>query len=138
MVLPDAELGFDPRHAIVDIDDFTGECFELVVQPVEAGIHAAKTALHTAESRIHGIVLNRVRQHPYQNGKAWDADCQIELQVRHYELIVAQPAVSSHPILEIGRFTVACRPWPRSRQRVRPAGRFTPSKTCSKSGLLLS
>ncbi|SRR5216684_236482 len=108
MVLPDAELGFDAGHAIVDIDDFAGQGFELVVQPVEPGIHAgfqvaeavlhaAKTALHTAESRIHGTVLNRVRQHPYQNGKAWDADCQIELQVRHYKLIVAQPAVSSHP-----------------------------------------
>ena len=105
MCLADAELGFDACHAVVDIDDFAREGVELVVQPVEARIHArfqvAEASLHAVEScvgivesrihgslqavesRIDGIVLNRVHQNPYQNNEGRDADCQVELQVRH-------------------------------------------------------
>ena len=55
MYLADAEFGFDAGHAIVNIDNFADEGFELVVQSVEACIHVAKTRLHTIESSIYAV-----------------------------------------------------------------------------------
>ena len=86
--LTDAELGFDARHAVVEIDNFTDQRVEFDVQRVEARLQTIESCIHacfqviessiyTNETRIYGIVLNRVHQDPNQYGEGRDTDCQI-------------------------------------------------------------
>src|ERR1700694_315283 len=62
--LTDAELGFDARHTVVDINNFTDESIKLDVQVIEARFQNTETRIdcsfQPSEPCIHGIVVNDV------------------------------------------------------------------------------
>ena len=77
-ILTDAQLSFDAGNAIVDIDNFTGESVKLDVQVIEARFQNTEARIdcsfEPSEPRIHGIVINDVRQQCDQYREGGDSN----------------------------------------------------------------